>query len=29
MGLIKRVISDEHCVDPTGTYHEESDLQLL
>ena len=29
MWSIKGVISDDHGVDPRGTYHEDSDLQLL
>ena len=28
MGSINWVISGEHGIDPTGTYHGDSDLQL-
>ena len=28
LGSIKGVISGEHGIDPTGTYHGDSDLQL-
>ena len=29
MGSIHEVISGEHGIDPTGTYHGDSDLQLV
>ena len=29
MGSIQGVISDELGVDPTGTYHRDSDLQII
>ena len=29
MGSTQGVVFDEHGVDPTGTYHEDSDLQPL
>ena len=28
MRSIQGIISDEHGVDPTGTYHEDSELKL-
>jgi len=28
LNLVAQVISDEHGIDPTGTYHGDSDLQL-